>query len=749
MSKRFLNIALPTPLLKTFTYYSNEQWNGHLPGTRVYVPFGRRFVVGVFLSELDSSDLPESKIKRIIKVLDDQQPSLTASIMRLCRWSSEYYQHSLGEVFNEALPRKLRVISTSKTKQYQLTALGQSMDISDLGRAKAQKFALQSMRDAKQELVGSTFLKKLSISNAILKQLEAKKLVKSSLVDDIKTLKSVQIFSDNEILEKNLLKEQELDLNEEQAHAVNTIEKNCLNTFKVSLIDGVTGSGKTEVYLQIIKTVLQQNKQVLLLVPEIGLTPQTMDRFIKRFNVEVVQLHSKLSDLNRLESWQKARTAQARIVVGTRSAIFVPMPKLALIIVDEEHDSSFKQYDGFHYSARDLAIVRGQFEQIPVLLGSATPSLESYYNTFQQKFSYFNLSRRAGSAAKPTINLVDPDPTKSTHEIAPSIILAIKDHLAANNQVLVFINKRGFAPVLACNNCQWIASCKHCDAHLNVHKVPAQLKCHHCDSQSTLPSHCPECSSDQLYTVGLGTQKSESILANEFKSTPIIRIDRDNMVKRDAFKNTVDYINQGESCILVGTQMLAKGHHFPNVTLVVVLNVDQGFYSMDFRGFERTGQLLTQVAGRAGRGDKRGEVYIQSKFTNDPRLHILINQPYIEFAKLLLQEREIIEWPPYSYLALIRADAKSPDKAMSFLRDLYHFIQHSFAGAQWKDTINVHEPMTAMMEKRAGRYRALIMMQSEQRKPLRAIIKTVIGYLTSHTFSGIRWSIDIDPQEIF
>jgi len=497
--------------------------------------------------------------------------------------------------------------------------------------------------------------------------------------------------------------------------------------------------------LRAIEKVLANDQQVLVLVPEIGLTPQTINRFVNRFAVPIAIFHSGLTDRERLAAWTAAKDGVAGIIIGTRSAVFTPMANLGLIIIDEEHDGSYKQQDSLRYSARDIAIIRARTKSIPVVLGSATPSLETLFNVQTKKYRHATLKERAGSASPPSIEIVDIR-CQALHEgLSDDAIAAIGDTLSGGQQAMVFVNRRGFAPLLMCHDCGWHAQCDHCDARLTLHNRPRELRCHHCDYRAQVPSSCVRCQSSRLMNVGQGTQRSADALSALFPRFPVIRIDRDTTQGKQAMGEQVDIINRGEPAILVGTQMLAKGHHFPALNLVVVLDIDQGLYNPDFRGPEKTVQLLTQVAGRAGRTGHAGKVLIQTHLPEHPLLQTWQTESYQGIVETLLNERSLRSLPPYAHMALIRADSHKPEHAMQFLNAL---------AMQQANTVNqsgcqLIGPLAAVMEKRAGRHRAQLMIKSEQRKSLHGAVKQLIHWLDqSKKPTGLRWSVDIDPQDV-
>lgn len=551
----------------------------------------------------------------------------------------------------------------------------------------------------------------------------------------------------NSVDEKCSLKPDSLpELSEHQKQAVERILAH--NGFQTYLLDGVTGSGKTEVYLRVIDAVLAVQKQALVLVPEIGLTPQTVSRFQQRFNTPMAVLHSGLTDRERLNAWAKAREGDARIIIGTRSAVFTPMLTPGVVIIDEEHDASFKQQSGFRYSARDLAIMRARMENMPIVLGSATPSLETLENAQKKRFIYLNLPDRVGHAAQPAFQLVDLRNQKMEEGLSLTLLKAIGEHLLQGNQILLFLNRRGYAPVLLCHGCGWSAKCKRCDARLTLHQEALQLICHHCNAIHAIPKQCPQCQKEPLLMLGYGTERLEKALKKHFPTIAIQRIDRDTTRSKGAMDKILEEIVDGQHRILIGTQMLAKGHHFPNVTLVGIIDVDSGLYSTDFRAMERMAQLIMQVAGRAGRAEKPGQVYLQTHNPNHVLLQFLIRHGYFAFAKKLLHERLCAKWPPYSSIALIRADADNEILPSQFLREIREKIENSAELKRFE--IQLSGPIPAPMERKAGRYRALLLLQTTRRSFLQNglnIVMEQIGALKSA--KKVHWSLDVDPLEMF
>jgi primosomal protein N' (replication factor Y) len=550
--------------------------------------------------------------------------------------------------------------------------------------------------------------------------------------------------SDNKETISIQVDQDEIELNDAQKFAVETINRE--SSFSCFLLNGITGSGKTEVYLRTIAQRLQQGQQAIVLVPEIGLTPQTIQRFTARFNVPTIALHSKLSEKKRLHAWLEAKAGRAKIIIGTRSAILCPAPDLGIIILDEEHDPSFKQQSRFRYSARDLAIMRCKFLNIPIIIGSATPSLESLYNVSQKRFTELRLPERAGLASTPHYQVVDCRRTKIKHGLCPELIQAITQNINANNQTIVFLNRRGFSPLILCHACGWTADCPHCDAKLTFHQQKNRLCCHHCGSERPLYSQCLQCHSDQLIKIGIGTERLEEHLSETFPGVEIIRIDQDTTRGgKNTLPKLIEKIQNGQRQILIGTQMLAKGHHFPNVTLVGLIDVDNALFSSDFRALERLGQLIVQVSGRAGREQKQGKVIIQTHNPEHPLLVELLTKGYQEFAKSLLQEREAIKLPPYSYLAVLQAESTKPHQLNDFLKQAKALGLKISASR----SIKIIGPLPAPMGKKAGRHRSQLIIQAEQRLSLQHWLANWVKKLSAEKWAQrVRWVLDVDPQEL-
>lgn len=535
-----------------------------------------------------------------------------------------------------------------------------------------------------------------------------------------------------------------LILNEEQQQVFEQILQ-ALHSFEVFLLQGITGSGKTEIYLQLIDTVLQQGQQALVLVPEIALTPQTLQRFQDRFSVPVVAYHSGLTEKKRLEHFSALYHAEAKIVVGTRSAIFLPLPQLGLIVVDEEHDGSYKQQEGLRYHARDLAIMRASFRQVPIVLGSATPSLESMQRAQQGRYRQLELSKRSGFACLPSFQVVDANQEKLQEGLSETLVTKMKEHLARDEQVLLFLNRRGFAPMMFCGHCRFYMKCRQCSVPVVYHQHKHSVMCHHCGSEYKIPSVCPDCQQSTLEPIGLGTERIEHVLAERFPEVNVLRIDRDTMRHKQSWQDKLAQINQGQAQILIGTQMLAKGHHFPRVTLVGIIDIDYGFLSIDFRATERMGQLLLQVAGRAGRAELPGHVILQTRFPDHPLLSPLIEQDYAEFAQQLLIQRQKASLPPYTYAALVRMEHRNLNKVKMVLRALkQNIVALKLSG------LEVLGPAPALIEMKAKRHRYQLYVQSQNRTLLHHAIARIEACLEENkSWKSIKLNIDVDPLDMF
>ena len=735
MTDEIIRVALDTPLRRTFDYLRDVDAPAAMAGQRVRVPFGRREKIGFIVSIERQSDVDREKLKQISSYIDER-PTFDATLLALLRWAADYYHHPLGEVIATALPKLVREGATLQARSFgwALTPAGRhALDAGEAKRAPQQR----------------ALLERLARDNAVVAEDDLADWPRWR--DHIRSLR-----------ERGWAERQELEPahstppsqpegsataipepTPDQRAALETIIASGDTGYRAWLLQGITGSGKTEVYLRLTERQLRAGRRVLILVPEIGLTPQLVGRFAKRFEgVPLAVLHSGLTDTQRLEAWRRTHDGSARLVLGTRSAVFAPIPELGMIIVDEEHDASFKQQEGgFRYSARDLALVRAQQLDIPIVLGSATPSLESLHNVTLGRFQHLSLPRRAGNAQPPTLKLIDLRAEHVHAGLSTTAATTIEKHLADQGQVLVYINRRGYAPTLACTACGWVAPCLSCDARLTVYRNAARLRCHHCGADRELPRQCPQCGY-AVKTVGQGTERIEESLAETFQGVGIARLDRDVVRRQDELEAVVSRIASGDARILVGTQMIAKGHDFPDVTLVVVLNADQGLFSTDFRAAERLAQTIVQVAGRAGRGDRRGEVLIQTEYPEHPLLRGLLEGGYEAFANAALAERESAAWPPFARLTALRASALQADWATDFLA--------AARRAAPKANVRLLGPAPAAMAKRAGRFHAQLLVESGDRAALhRFLDRWVPAVEALPEVRRVRWALDVDPLELF
>ena len=725
-----VRVALAVPLPRFFDYLYAPDLTP-IVGGRVLVPFGSQKRVGIVVDLPASSDVAKEKLKPIIDVLDAD--SLFNSITwDWLAWSANYYRAALGDVLFQALPIKLRngesVVKNDRTF-WRITGLGkQALESGELKRAKKQIEALNLLLTQDLEKGNN------EISSAIWSALKGKDYVEEIIVPT-EQKSWQQALGDNPLV--NL--DNRLTLNKQQALAFSQLLFQ--EGFNVWLLEGVTGSGKTEIYLQYIEEVLKKGKQVLVLVPEIGLTPQTVRRFQARFNVEIDVLHSNLNDTQRLNVWERARTGQSAIVIGTRSALFTQFSDLGLIILDEEHDGSFKQQDGWRYHARDLGIVLAQKLNIPILLGSATPSLESVNNVQNGKYHHLVLSKRAGNATALRQFVIDLKHQRIQNGLSEPLLQRMQEHLEKGNQVLLFLNRRGFAPVLLCHECGWIDECHHCEKPYTYHQHQRVLRCHHCGAQKTVPMQCGHCGSTHLVTTGLGTEQLEETLKARFPQYNIARIDRDSTARKGKLEGYLEDIQQGKSQILIGTQMLAKGHHFPNVTLVALVNVDNALFSLDFRAEERLAQLYVQVAGRSGRAEKQGEVVLQTHYPDHPLLTTLLEKGYQAFAEETLKLRHNMGLPPFSFQALFKTQCRHSEEAENALSQLASFFYE-----QKIEGLQVLGPIPAPFSKKAGQYRWQLLLQHASRKQLQAALSRYSPELIKS--SQVRLILDVDPLDL-
>jgi primosomal protein N' (replication factor Y) len=730
-SRSVLRVAVLAPLRGLFDYLPPLECSpaDYAVGMRVRVPFGRSTRVGVVLRCGARPSVAEERLKPVLEVLDDGRP-LPADLLDLVEWAADYYHHPLGDAFATALPAALRAGRRRAEPggyRWRLTCAGSAVDASAFARAPRQAALLRLLNGHLQGMASDAPVFPRG-ALATLRRLEAKGWVERRPDDPYVTAEPAQ--------------DPPLPLNPAQRCAVAAVLGS--EGFGAFLLEGVTGSGKTEVYLHLVSDALSRGRQALVLLPEIGLTHQTVERFRKRLGVRVAVLHSALAERERLRAWCAARDGDAQVVIGTRSAVFVPMPRPGIFIVDEEHDLSFKQQDGFRYSGRDLAVMRARQAGVPVVLGSATPSLESLHNALRGRYQRLHLPERAGGARHPTVRVLDVRRQTLDSGLSQTLIEEIAHALSRGEQVLLFLNRRGYAPALLCHECGWVAACARCDALLTVHRRERRLRCHHCAAEQPLPAQCPACGGLDLQAAGQGTERLEQTLQERFPGRRVLRIDRDTTRRKHAFRDLLDQVHTGDADILVGTQMLAKGHHFPMVTLVGIVDADRGLFSADFRALERMAQLILQVAGRAGRAEKRGQVLIQTHHPEHPLLSPLITEGYAHFAEAALRERTQAGLPPDTSLALIRAEASGSELPRLFLEEAA-----AVGREMLPQGLHLFGPVPAPMERRAGRYRAQLLVQAARRSDLQRFLQAWVPRLDLvEKARRVRWSLDVDPMDL-
>jgi primosomal protein N' (replication factor Y) len=741
-----LQVAIDAPLRALFDYLPPPDVPASaIPvGSRVRVPFGRTEAVGMVVGgHAGPSALPASALKRIHALLDTAA-LLDGDLMRLLHWSAEYYHHPPGEVIAAALPKALRLGAPADLvlKRWRLCPAGEAaLAAGTLARAPAQRALLQLLGAHGAGLTGPELAAALPAWRS-----HARGLAQRGWIECYDAAKAEPEAGPGPGGPRpDLAPGPRADapaLSAAQAAAVQQIEA-ATDRYAAFVLQGATGSGKTEVYLQCAARALARGRTALVLVPEIALTPQSVERFRAALPAPVAVLHSGLGDAARLAAWRAARDGQAGVVLGTRSAVFAPLPRLGLIIVDEEHDASYKQQDsGCRYSARDLAVVRARQAGIPIVLGSATPAFETLHNQRAGRYVSLALPRRGDQAAAPLLKLIDLRAHAVHQGLSTPVIDAIRRHLAAQGQVLVFINRRGYAPTLLCTACGWIAPCRQCDARMTVHRAGGQLACHHCGAAEPLPARCPRCG-HTVKPVGQGTERVEETLRELFPEHALLRLDRDTAARPEQLEHIVRRVQDGEARILVGTQMVTKGHHFPGVLLVVVLNADHGLFSTDFRAAERLAQTIVQVAGRAGRERAQGEVLIQTEYPEHPLLQSLLAGGYEGFADTALAERAAARWPPFGRLAVLRASSTTADGALQFLTRA-----RAAAPAAAAD-VRLLGPVPAAIARRAGRYYAQLLLESAQRTALHRFIDAWLPAVeTLARAARVRHALDIDPIDI-
>lgn len=728
----FLQVAVPVPLRKSFHYLAPDvQGASKLrPGVRLRVPFGNTFHVGVLLGFTDEVAIDGKRLKRFAEILDEA-PIFDSGHLEFLSWAADYYHHPIGEVVSLAMPPSLR---QGRKAVLPLLRRWRLVDAEDpaagLKGAPRQRTAVELLMAQSDRSMRADQLRiELGADwSRVVDRLVAKGLLSEETAPP-ELPGNVVVAGPKP--------------NAEQLAALEQIRAGT-GHFSPFLLQGVTGSGKTEVYIRAVQEVIARGRQALVLIPEIGLTAQTIQRFSERIAAPTRVLHSALTEGERMRAWVEASEGTAGVIIGTRSAIWTPLPTLGLIIVDEEHDPSYKQQDGMRYSARDLALVRGQRAAVPVLLGTATPSLESLHNANIGRYQHLRLTQRTGGAVEPSVELLDIRNLKLTGGLSLPLVAEIQACLDNDQQVLIFINRRGYSPVLICHACGGRFYCKRCDTNLSFHRASRELRCHRCGASYRAPTQCAQCGEAKLVPIGVGTERVEEFLSERFPQARIVRIDSDSTRRRGTLNKYLAQAASGAADILVGTQMLSKGHHFPGVGLVCVLDGDAGLYGTDFRAAERLAQTIVQVGGRAGRASVPGRVLIQTHHPNHPNLRLLVSEGYLALAEALLAERRAAELPPLGFLVMLRAEARREDVAESFLHDCRGLFERAAAGR-----IQVWGPAPAPVAKVAGRSRWQLLLQAGKRAVLHEVVDHCLPGIEQLSSSRrLRWSLDVDPQEM-
>lgn len=730
LPQRYASFAIAIPLYRVFEY-AIEANDPAIVGTRYRLPFGKGHKIGVLLSVSESSTHDSKKIKPVLEALDPAA-LISTELLKLSRWMAAYYCQPPGDVLFQCLPKYLRGNQTQKPSRIKVW-FAESID--DNARAEMTKRSprqseLFNAIQAAGDGLNAAQLKQVNPNwHGVVLALESKSLIRwqwsKSAMAEIATHPAPELHA-------------------EQQQVVEAISTR-LSGFAVHLLDGITGSGKTEVYFQLIEQMLGQQRQIIYLVPEIGLTSQLVERVTARFGNRFAISHSGLTDVQRYQAWQKFREGDVDMMLGTRSSLFSQGERLGLIIIDEEHDSSYKQEDGIRYHARDVAIKRAQMRDIPIVLGSATPSLESLNNASREHFYLHQLTQRPTSNPPPVLQLIDVRNVKLDTGCSPQLLQKIRQHLKAGGQVLLYLNRRGFAPVVMCHECSWQAHCAHCDSRLTLHQSLQRLLCHHCGYAQPMPSNCPECNHADIKHYGIGTEQLEQKLQQLFTDTPILRIDRDSISGREEFAARLQILREGKPCLLIGTQMIAKGHDYPAITLSVILDADQALFSTQYRASEHLAQTVVQVSGRSGRGQVKGEACVQTGFPQHPLMQSLIKQNYRAIAKSILNERELLGFPPYARVIMFRADGIDLEQALAKLEEIRGIISELCK----QQSVSCIGPIPALMTRRIGRYRAQLCLMSSNFQQLRGVLKAAMPELENVTSThAVKWMIEVDAHDL-
>ncbi|MFK8013100.1 MAG: primosomal protein N' [Marinicellaceae bacterium] len=726
MSKNYnstVQVALPIPFVDNLTYSIPEDIDIKkiVVGARIIVPFRQKNLVAIVTGS--GSGEYTKKLRDIIQILDDYA-FVPEKNMIFFYHVHQYYLQPFGEVVFSGIPKWFKNLKNPKLPKELWWQAKKKLTQEQINKA---------VKSPKQRNIYNYLIENGPLQSRSMTHVESnasahcKALFKKNLL-----LQSDMCFVDAHPTENPGFK-----LTNDQSLAIDAINKK--TGFDSYLLDGITGSGKTEIYIRLVKQLVKKSKQALVLVPEIGLTPQLFHEFAKRIHGRVAVLHSGLTPVARARAWEKAKKGEIDVIVATRSGIFTPFNNLAIIIVDEEHDLSFKQQDGFRYSARDLAVMRSKLENIPVILGSATPSLESFNNAKNGKYQWLKLRQRTNKQELPAINVLDVRSHKMKKGLSKQVLNQIQEEIDKGNQSLVFLNRRGWSPKITCQECGWVAECDECDTYLTYHKHINKLRCHHCEKVYSIPEFCPECGSQKIETMGVGTEKIHQGLDDNLKDALVIRVDRDTVKTPLQWQRTVDKIKTGVPCVMVGTQMLSKGHDFPNLTLVVIVNVDNSFYSLDFRATEHLSQLMIQVSGRAGRKHKTGKVIIQTQTPQHEFFKLLLGKSYQDYASFELSQRTEIGFPPATFMAIVRARCKNEQQ-------LNTFFEKVLLNTQDNPTVSVMGPIPAPMYKKMGFYQMQLILNGNHRQSLHNSLNQITQFIRQNKIANnIIWSLDIDP----
>jgi len=726
----FASFAIAIPLYRVFDY-SIEDHQQVLVGTRYRLPFGQGSRTGLLLATHNSASVQRDRIKAADECLD-QLPVLSEHLIALATWMSDYYLQPIGEVLFQCLPRYLRTDRHEKpvrVKYWHANTLALELRETIEKRSPRRHQILLAIEQSSCGLNASQLKAVNSNWHGLVRSLEAKKAIRWEWSKPQSTTTTLENLP---------------ELNREQADAFSQMESN-FGRFSVHLLDGITGSGKTEVYFRLIQNQLDQHRQVIYLVPEIGLTSQLVERVRYRFGEQFAISHSALTERQQYEAWERFRQGEVTIMLGTRSSLFSQSARLGLIIIDEEHDASYKQEDGIRYHARDVAIKRAQMLDIPILLGSATPSLESLNNCKREHYYWYRLSQRPTRYEPPRIQLIDTRNVRKEHGCSPYLLRRIDHHLGQDNQVLLYLNRRGFAPVIMCHECGWQSICQYCDARLTLHQSLNRLLCHHCGFAQPVPSACAECDNTDVRHYGIGTEQLEQGMKKRFPNYPVLRIDRDSITSRDDFAQKMGALRQGGPCLLIGTQMIAKGHDYPAITMSAILDADQALFSASYRASERLVQTAVQVSGRSGRGDQAGEAYLQTDFPDHPLMQALANQDYRKIADTITRERKMLGFPPYARVVMFRADALSLRQATEKLDE----IKRCLAASTARHQVKCIGPIPALMTRRIGRYRAQLCLIGPDTHKLRSVLREAMPAIESiKSTQKVKWVVDVDALDL-